>query len=293
MARLRLPMGRLHPDTPFEGEVVCLTSPRGLEFAVVEGSPQEIAGRDAAQPDALWLSVLLEGRATLTTADAGWTLRPGDIVHGRTGTPATLRFETAFRQLYVKAPRLALGHRLAQPLSPEVGRLAGDRGVSAVFSALLRATAERLEELTSEDLRPVEIAVTEFLIAALIDEGGAVARGGAAGARAARLHRVCQLIEGRLGDPELTLADIALEDGTSVRHLQALFAGGGLNFTTYVRNRRLERCRADLASPLWAQRSISDICFRWGFSASSHFSRAFRARYGVSPRAFRQSTLEV
>jgi AraC-like DNA-binding protein len=34
--------------------------------------------------------------------------------------------------------------------------------------------------------------------------------------------------------------------------------------------------------------SISEICFRWGFNGSAHFSRAFRDQYGVSPREFRQ-----
>jgi AraC-like DNA-binding protein len=28
--------------------------------------------------------------------------------------------------------------------------------------------------------------------------------------------------------------------------------------------------------------------FNWGFNGSSHFSQAFRAQYGLSPRAFRK-----
>ena len=68
-----------------------------------------------------------------------------------------------------------------------------------------------------------------------------------------------------------------------------LFAAAGQNFSTYLRTRRLERCRLDLTSPMFASLSISEICFRWGFNGSAHFSRAFKDRYGVSPRDYRKA----
>jgi acetamidase/formamidase len=61
----------------------------------------------------------------------------------------------------------------------------------------------------------------------------------------------------------------------------------GQNFSGYLRQRRLERCRAELVDPLYDKMSISDICFRWGFNDPAHFSRAFREQYQMSPRAFR------
>jgi AraC-like DNA-binding protein len=39
---------------------------------------------------------------------------------------------------------------------------------------------------------------------------------------------------------------------------------------------------------MFATLSISEICFRWGFNGSAHFSRAFKDRYGVSPRDYRK-----
>ena len=289
MARLRLPVGELPPADPFHAEVTSLTSPMGVEFAVVASTPQEIAGRNADQPAAVWLALLLAGEALFMDGESAISLAPGDIIYGPTGMAAALRLETRFRLLFITAPRVALAHRLLAPVSLKVGRLPAAAGLNHVFSGLLRATAEALEDLASDQLRPVEIALTEFLVAALALEGGAAVQGGAAGARAVQLHRICQVIETLLTEPDLSLRRVAEEDGVSPRYLQKLFADHGQSFSGYVRARRLDRCRADLASPARAQLSISEICFRWGFNGSAHFSRAFRSQYGVSPREYRRS----
>jgi len=291
MERLRLPVGDLPAEGAFHAQVSSLTSPMGVEFSVVASTPQEISGRNPHQPAAIWMAVLLEGEATLLDGDREIPMAAGDIVYGPTGHAAGLRLESRFRLLFITAPRVALDHRLLAPSALRLGHLAAGQGINHVFSCLLRATAESLDELTSDQLRPVELALTEFLVACLAQDGGAAARGGAEGARAVQMHRVRQTIEVLLAEPELTLRRVADEDGVSPRYLQKLFAGQGQSFTGYVRGRRLERCRADLASPACAQLSISEICFRWGFNGSAHFSRAFRSAYGQSPREYRRAAI--
>ena len=289
MSRLRLPHGDADDDEPFEGAVSCLTSPMGMDFALMSASPQAISGRNPNQPAAVWLVVLLEGEATFWDGEMTSILKTGDIVYGPTGNNAALTLTTRFRLLFINAPRVALDHRLVAPLSLRVGTLGGQNGLGHVFSGLLRATAEALPELTSDQLRPVELALTEFLVANLAAEDSPASVGGATAARAAHLHRVCQTIESLLAEPELTLGRVAAEDGISPRSLQKLFATVGYSFSTYLRTRRLERCRLDLTSPMCASLSISEICFRWGFNGSAHFSRAFKEQFGVSPREYRRS----
>ena len=216
-------------------------------------------------------------------------LEPGDIVYGPSGMNAALDLTTPFRLLFISAPRVALAHRLISPLSLRVGRLPGRQGPCHIFSGLLRATADTLDTLTAEQLRPVELALTEFLVASLAAEGALASLGGSGAARAAHLHRVCQSIETLLAEPDLTLDRVAALDGISPRSVQKLFAAAGQNFSTYLRIRRLERCRLDLTSPMFAGLSISQICFRWGFNEAAHFSRVFKERYGVSPREFRRT----
>ena len=54
-----------------------------------------------------------------------------------------------------------------------------------------------------------------------------------------------------------------------------------------VRQRRLERCRRDLLDPASAARPVSVVAARWGLVNAAHFSRAFRAAYGLSPVEYR------
>jgi AraC-like DNA-binding protein len=292
MSRLGLPIEGLSDAEPASASVICQTSPLGIEFALVEAGAQAISGRRTGQPAAVWLAVLLSGEATLVTDELAEDLVAGDIAYGPTGQAAALRLETRCRLMFVRAPRVALDHRLIAPVSLRIGRLQGATGVAHILSGLLRATADGLEDLTVDQLRPVELALTEFLAICLVEGGNeteALASGVGAGAPTAHLQRLCQTIETLLPDSELSLRRVADEEGVSPRYVQKLFASADETFSHYLRTRRLERCRTDLASPQHARLSISEICFRWGFNGSAHFSRAFRDQYGVSPREFRQA----
>ena len=293
MHRLCLPVGEVHRDPGFRGSVSSRVSPLGIEFAVVDASPHEISGKYMDQPAAMWLVLLLRGTAQLIHNDRCVELEPEDIAYGPCRTEATMRFPADFRALHVRIPRLTLSPRVLAPFSLRIGHLRARSGVDHILAGMLRALAETLEDVQYAELRPVELALTEFLITSLGGEKTVFGLGGSAGARASHLHRICQSIETMLGDPELSLGRVADEHGVSTRYLQKLFAASGTSFSQYLRTRRLERCRADLASPLHNRLSISEICFRWGFNGSAHFSRVFRNEYGTSPREYRNASGRV
>ena len=286
MVRLRLPVDATAENDDASAAVISLVSSMGLELSLVSAGPQTIEGRNSDQPAAIWLAILLEGAAALNDGQSEIPIQAGDIVFGPTGVAAKLSLKTRFRLLFITAPRVALDHRLTAPRSLAVGRLAASTGLNHVFSGLLRAVADTLEGLDGDQLRPVELAVTEFLLACLSDDVRELH--GPEAFRRAQLHRVQQTIERMLPDPDLSLARVAAVEGVSTRYLQKLFAAAGGSFTHYVRLRRLERCRLDLISARYADGSISSICFRWGFNGSPHFSRAFRQQYGASPREYRR-----
>lgn len=104
----------------------------------------------------------------------------------------------------------------------------------------------------------------------------------------ALLVRIRASIEQRLGDPDLTPGKLAAAHHISVRYLHKLFATQETTLAGWIRWRRLERCRRDLLDPNQVTRPVRAIAARWGILNATHFSRVFRAAYGVSPGEYRR-----
>lgn len=73
----------------------------------------------------------------------------------------------------------------------------------------------------------------------------------------------------------------------SVRYLYAILARQGVGFGEWVRTHRLDACRRELSRVPPSAETIAGLAHRWGFKSASHFSRAFKAAYGVPPQAWR------
>ena len=106
--------------------------------------------------------------------------------------------------------------------------------------------------------------------------------------RAIKMLQLREAIEGRLGDPNLTPADIATAVGCSVRYANMLLAEHDTSVGRLVLKLRLERCRRALTNPACQHRTITDIALRWGFKNVAHFSSAFKNEFGVSPSECRR-----
>ncbi len=268
-----------------------MESPLGIVFAQIASGPQRLSYSD--DPGIIWLALHCEGQAVLSEAGRTSAIAVGDLVYGTAGAPAELLFATGFRQLLVRVPRAAIGARLVAPPAPRVGHLSGRSGLGRVFAQLLASVADSIDTLDADAIRPIEVAVAEFLTVSLAGDRDVGTLMGATAAQTATLNRICQKIEARLGDPELALAAVAAQEGVSMRYLQKLFEAAGSSFGDYVRQRRLERCRLDLMNPLYARDSITTICFRWGFNDAAGFSRAFSERFGEPPRRYRRKIADT
>ena len=290
LGRLFLPASRpLDPHAGFFGSATRLVSPLGIELTRLTSAPQEIAGRYVKQSDGIWLAQILEGRGILATSMGDIPLQAGDVAFGPVATHAALTLPEQFSLLYVRLPRLALHPRLLGPAPVRVGMLVNTQGIQNVFSAALRALGQSLEHLTTSQLPAVELVLSELLISSVLSDEASSPGPSASNRRIALFHRLCQTVEAELGDPDLNVQKIAKLQGISTRTLQKLFSLAGRRFSQYIRMRRLERCRGDLASPLYMHLSISEICFRWGFNDAAHFSRTFRQAYDMSPREWRNA----
>ena len=94
-----------------------------------------------------------------------------------------------------------------------------------------------------------------------------------------------RFIEQHLTSMAITPDRIACEHGVSVRTVNRIFSTTGDTVGGVIRSRRLAHARDELTTS-GAHRVIAH---RWGFFDSSHFHRAFKASYGLSPRDYRAS----
>jgi AraC-like DNA-binding protein len=106
--------------------------------------------------------------------------------------------------------------------------------------------------------------------------------------RRALLVRVRGFIDDHLSDPELTPSSIAAAHHISLRYLHKIFEAQDKTVAAWIRHRRLEACRNDLADPIAGGRPVSAIGARWGFPDPASFNRTFRAKYGVPPGTYRR-----
>ncbi|MEU7363542.1 MULTISPECIES: helix-turn-helix transcriptional regulator [Streptomyces] len=100
------------------------------------------------------------------------------------------------------------------------------------------------------------------------------------------------MAEERLGEGGLSPTVIAKGLNVSVRTLHRSFTGTGESLMGYVRRRRLEQARQALLSG-HGEVSVSELAQRWHFADSSHFIRAFRVHFGITPARVVSSSISV
>ncbi len=236
------------------------------------------------------LSLQLDGNSRLLQSGNESLLAPGSLSITDSALPfvrADVGRNTSlviiFPQQLVNLPPRALSRLIGVGIPGEVG-------VAPILVGFLRSVAANLAALrTPMALTVVDSAIelaTAFLAEAITtpDETS----------RATDLTlqiAICGYIMEHLGDSEMTATNIASAHFISIRKLQLIFNRLGTTPTRWIRDRRLDMARRNLADPLNAEQTVGEIAQRWGFESASHFGRLFRAEYGVTPRDYRQAAL--
>jgi AraC-like DNA-binding protein len=229
------------------------------------------------------VDVLSRGRGVVAQDGREAALAPGDMTLVDLSRPARWSMSPV-RCVAVTFPRALL------PLSPdELGRLTavrvpGDRGPGAPASAFVLGLAGRLGEAGGARLGTALVDVLAVALASRLGRADALPP---ATRRRDLVRRVHAYIEARLGNPGLTPRAVAAAHHVSVRYLHRLFEAQEATVAELIRRRRLERCRRDLLDPALRREPVAAIGARWGLANPAHFSRAFRAAYGVPPTEYR------
>lgn len=227
----------------------------------------------------------LDGGLRVTQNGQEAVLGPGDCTLIDSLRPVEFHTGGYLNQIVFHMPRELLTSRTLDGDIPCAYAVSGAAGSGAVLSAYARTLFDQAEAPAAGDSRYRE-SLLALLLAALPGIPDQAER-----RRDRQLQRIRRFIDDRLADPDLSPALVAENLGLSTRHLHRLFEDCGQSLGEWIRERRLERARADLGDPQQARRSILDIAFGWGFNDASHFSRSFRSRFGLSPREYRRRAL--
>lgn len=191
------------------------------------------------------------------------------------------------RSLYLEIPRAEFASRFNASKIPVAMTMATGRGlgrIAAEFCATLATEGSPLDDVARARLGDELMDV----LALAIDMGDRDELSEDATAQKARLRSVKAWIEEHLTDPELSLERIAKNNGVSLRHLHYLFRLTDVSVSGWILDRRLQRCHDVLTRPELRSLSVTEVAYRCGFSSSSHFSTAFRRRFGHSPSELRK-----
>ncbi|NYI04513.1 AraC-like ligand-binding domain-containing protein [Allostreptomyces psammosilenae] len=240
-----------------------------------------------SEPESCQLMLNVRGGRRIVQGGRDTTIGPGELTffdaarpwRGWAGGDAPL-----VEGVMVRFPRALLPLPARSMDRLIAARLSGREGVGALLAGFLRQLTDGAARFRPADGARLA-GLTVDLVAAVCAEALDDAPGTVApdSHRRVLLTRIHDYIERHLGDPGLGPAGIAAAHQISVRHLHALFHEQGMTVAGRIRQRRLERCHHDLADPRLLSRPVHAVAARWGFTDAPHFSRVFRAAYGMSP----------
>ncbi|WP_284504888.1 helix-turn-helix domain-containing protein [Streptomyces cellostaticus] len=228
-------------------------------------------------PGSVTVVVQTSGSSVLIQRDRRTRLAPADVALLLTDRAFSLELPDRAGLRLFRMPRGSLPLRDEQVLSGSTD--AAGRAVAPLLTGL----AETMTRLRPEAGARVAGSLVEALALQVAPEPPA-----RSAEVADLMSRIRAHIEDRLADPGLSPASIAAAHHISVRYVHRLFAQEGTTVGTWIRHRRLEASRRELTRRESKPPTIAAVGHRCGFVSASHFGRAFRQTYGMTPHAWRR-----
>jgi len=273
-------------DGPFYFKAsLCSLPSLGLATSSIS-SCRRIHRRQHIESDDFALGIALSGGCIVQQRGREAAIRTGEAILTTAAYPAAVTIVPDSRSISLRVPMSVLGSSLAG-LGRRPQRIPGTIEGLRLLTGYV-GTIWDTDVLNDPALRDIVVGHIHDLIRLSLGAQGdarwlAQERGGAAARRAAILRAIIL----HSCDQNLSAAVGATRLGITPRYVHLLLEETGKSFTHHVLERRLEQAAALLRDPRWRERKISDVALEAGFTDLSHFSRAFRRRYGVTPSDMR------
>ncbi|WJD60692.1 helix-turn-helix domain-containing protein [Pseudomonas kurunegalensis] len=240
----------------------------------------------ASDADSFYLSLTMCRQAHVVQNGRKSLQRPGDIVFYGGGETFSCSFPEGDDQIVITVPHELMIEHVPNALSFSSRTLDGNSTLGKIVNSMIR------EMWVSDGLG---VAVETKLSGSLLDvvsagfesEVGELNR--AAPWQVRKMERVKSYLIENLRNPMLCMDSVASDNYVSARTLNRMFAREGTTASKWLWEQRLlESQRELLAHP---DKNIGDVAIEMGFRNFSHFSRAFKASFGLSPRQHRDMLL--
>lgn len=194
-------------------------------------------------------------------------------------------FTDEWEMFSFKIPKSVLDTRMDVHRDVVARKVTDRTPVGKIVVEYLTAIAKRPESLEASALDLNKIMVD--FIGLSLGQSGDRDEGVRRTFRSGLCRSIMSYIELHFADPQMSPSRAAAQFGISTRYLHMVLAERNQTFSQSVMKRRLEQSASNLLDERFV--NISIAAYGAGFNDLSHFSRAFRNHYGMSPREYRNS----
>jgi AraC-like DNA-binding protein len=210
-------------------------------------------------------------------------LRRGDLFLYDLGRPYTATSLEPYHELRLYVPREVFARRVGRIEMLSGLRLNSQSGLVGMFEAFLAAYSKSLPTLTDRQAT-IGMEGVLHLLAGLVSSSAERADTGSSALSAGLIKSLAlRHIEALLADPMLDVDMLSRVTGVSRTRLYNAFVESR-GVASAIRDARLDRARLQLSAQEHRHRTMEDIAHLCGFVEYTTFTKAFRRRFGLSPR---------
>ncbi|MDF7662783.1 helix-turn-helix domain-containing protein [Erwiniaceae bacterium L1_54_6] len=265
-----------------------------LRLSEVSSSAQDVIrcrrGADNHPDNAMLLSFISQGKTSVIQAGSHACLGQGEFGLYDTRFPYELHLHGETRQHVVHIPIEHLRQALGKTEHLVAYSFGKKHSLTPFLHVLLHNLMAQPEDMVSRHTGVLYGQFLELLTVIVSDECKAKIPSRSS---AGLLLQIKITINQQLSDTTLSASKIAESFHISPRYLSMLLKSDGTTFGRYVLTQRLNKTSLALQSPLYSDVPISQIAWTFGFNDMAYFSRAFRAKFSLSPTEYRHQAGEA